>query len=206
MQDTPRLTLVVVDPAVEWTGKGPIREQIAEWTRRRGNSDRLYPAALVWCLKKPGRELREKVELWLAWKRVQKEVSEGTLGGEFDQADLADIRQNVAGAETAAEDEVWGGYRYAVILDRNEPDWLKVIDLGAGHSSSGETLSGRVITALKTEGLLSESVGAGYIERHWPPALKESGAWPLSSLRKSFLDGSLTRLLDPDATLRRKNC
>jgi hypothetical protein len=204
VQDTPRLTLVVVDPAVEWTGKGPIREQIAEWTRRRGNSDRLYPAALVWCLKKPGRELREKVELWLAWRRVQKEVSEGTLGGEFDQADIADIRQNVAGAETAAEDEVWGGYRYAVILDRNEPDWLKVIDLGAGHSSSGEALSGRVITALKTEGLLSESVGAGYIERHWPPALKESGAWPLSSLRKSFLDGSLTRLLDPDTTLRRK--
>ena len=35
VQDTPRLTLVVVDPAVEWTGKGPIREQIAEWTRRR---------------------------------------------------------------------------------------------------------------------------------------------------------------------------
>jgi len=204
VQDTPKLTLIVVDPAVEWTGRGPIREQIAEWTRRRGNSDRLYPAALVWCLKKPGRELREKVELWLAWKRVQKEVAEGTLGGEFDQADLVDIRQNVAGAETAAEDEIWGGYRYAVILDRNEHDWLKVIDLGAGHSSSGETLSGRVITALKTEGLLSESVGAGYIERHWPPALKESGAWPLSSLRKSFLDGSLTRLLEPDRTLRTK--
>jgi hypothetical protein len=204
VQDTPRLTLVVVDPSSEWTGSGSVREQIADWTRRRGNSDRLYPAALVWCLKKPGRELREKVELWLAWKMVQKEISEGTIGGDFESADLSDIQGNVAGAAAAAEDEVWGGYRYAVILDRNKTDWLKVIDLGAGHSSSGETLSGRVITALKAGGLLSESVGAGYVERHWPPALKDSGAWPLSSLRKSFLDGSLTRLLDPDATLRKK--
>ena len=37
-----------------------------------------------------------------------------------------------------------------------------------------------------------------------PPALKADGAWPLVSLRQSFLDGSLTRLVDPDAVLRRK--
>jgi hypothetical protein len=59
-----------------------------------------------------------------------------------------------------------------------------------------------VITALKSQALLNESVGAGYIERNWPPAFKESGAWPLSSLRQSFLNGSLTRLLDPDSVLK----
>ena len=95
-------------------------------------------------------------------------------------------------------------YRFAVIADNKEPDGLKTIDLGAGHSSSGETLCGRVITALKSQALLNESVGAGYIERNWPPALKDSGAWPLASLRQSFLNGSLTRLLDPDAVLRTK--
>ena len=79
-----------------------------------------------------------------------------------------------------------------------------MIDLGAGHSSSGETLCGRVIAALKSEALLNESVGAGYIERNWPPALKDSGAWPLASLRQSFLNGSLTRLVDPDAILKAK--
>jgi len=42
------------------------------------------------------------------------------------------------------------------------------------------------------------------IERNWPPALKESGAWPLASLRQSFLNGSLTRLVDPDTILRGK--
>ena len=60
------------------------------------------------------------------------------------------------------------------------------------------------MTALKSQALLNESVGAGYVERNWPPALAASGAWPLASLRQSFLNGSLTRLLDPDATLRAK--
>jgi len=204
VQDTPKLTLVMVDPESEWTESGTLREQIAEWTRQRGKSPRLYPGSLVWCLKKPGRDLRDKVELWLAWKRVVKEIVEGTLGGDFDRADRADIQSKVSDAEEAAKDEVWGGYRFVVIADSQEPDGLKTIDLGAGHSSSGETLCGRVITALKSEALLDESVGAGYIERNWPPALKESGAWPLASLRQSFLNGSLTRLLDPDTTLRGK--
>ena len=204
VQDTPKLTLVMAGPESEWSGSGTLREQIAEWTKQRGKSPRLYPGSLVWCMKKPGRDLRDKVELWLAWKRVAKEIAEGTLGGDFDRADRADIHSKVTDAEEAAKDEVWGGYRFVVIADSQEPDGLKTIDLGAGHSSGGETLCGRVITALKSQALLNESVGAGYIERNWPPALKHSGAWPLASLRQSFLNGSLTRLLDPDIILRGK--
>lgn len=202
--DSPRLTLVVADPEVEWSGAGPIRTQVAEWTRRRATSDRLYPGALIWCLKKPGRELRDKVELALAWQRVSAEVNRGELGTDFDKEDRANLLAKVKDAEVAARDEVWGGYRFAIVADTSEKDGLKIIDLGAGHSSSGETLSGRVIAALKSEALLNESVGASYIDRSWPPALKESGAWPLASLRQSFLDGSLTRLIDPDAVLKKK--
>ena len=204
IQDSPKLTLVIADPGTEWNGRGHVRDQISEWTKQRGKSPRLYPGALVWCVRKPGRDLREKVELWLAWKRVAREIAEGTLGGDFDRADRADIQSKVSTAEEAAKDEVWGGYRFAILSDNGESDGLKVIDLGAGHSSAGQTLCGRVISALKSEALLNESVGAGYIERNWPPALKESGAWPLSSLRQSFLNGSLTRLLDPDSVLRGK--
>ncbi|MBI1958071.1 MAG: AAA family ATPase, partial [Candidatus Rokubacteria bacterium] len=183
---------------------GSLRAQIADWTRQRGKSPRLYPGALVWCLKKPGRDLREKIEVSLAWKRVAREVADGTLGGEFDKSDRAELQSKVKDSEEAAKDEVWGDYRFAVVADGQEADGLKVIDLGAGHSSSGETLCGRVIAALKPEALLNESVGAGYIERNWPPALKDSGAWPLASLRQSFLNGSLTRLVDPDAILKNK--
>jgi hypothetical protein len=107
-------------------------------------------------------------------------------------------------AEDDAKDEVWAGYRFVVLADSTAPGGLKVIDLGAGHSSASETLCGRIIAALKAEALLNESVGAGYIDRNWPPAFKDSGAWPLASLRQSFLNGALTRLLDPDGVLKAK--
>lgn len=203
VQDSPRLTIVIIDPESEWNG-GTLRQQISEWTKQRGKSPRLYPGSLVWCIKRPARDLREKIELWFAWKRVAREIVEGTLSSDFDRADRAEIQSKVADAEEAAKDEVWGGYRFVVFADNKEPDGLKVIDLGAGHSSSGETLCGRVIMALKSQALLNESVGAGYIDRNWPPALKDSGAWPLTSLRQSFLNGSLTRLINPDTIIRNK--
>ena len=205
IQDTPRLTLVVVDPDVEWKDGGHAIERIARWTRERGASPRLYPGSLVWCARRPGRELRERVESWLAWQRVAREMTEGVLGPEFDRADRAEVQARVRDAGTAARDEVWGGYRFVALADtRAAGNGLRVIDLGAGHGSASETLCGRIVGALKTEALLNESVGAGYLDRHWPPAFRDRGAWPLTSLRQSFLNGSLTRLLDPDAVLRRK--
>ena len=203
--DTPKLTLVVMDPEVEWTGAADdVHARVSQWTRARGASNRLYPGALVWTIRKPGRELRDKVEQWLAWKRVNSEVSAGALGSELNSAELADIRTKVKEAGDAAREEVWGGYRFVVIADAANEDGLAIVDLGAGHSSSSDSLCGRVISALKSSALLNESVGAGYLERNWPPALKEEGTWPLASLRQSFLNGSLTRLVEPDTVLRRK--
>jgi hypothetical protein len=204
LPDSPKLTVVVMDADLEWTDSPSQRVQVAEWTMQRGRSPRLFPGALVWCFKKVGRELREAVESMLAWRKVAKEVSEGSLGSEFDKADKTDIQVEVKLAEEEAKDEVWASYVYVVVSDNQEPDGLKVIDLGAGHASASETLCGRIIAALKSRALLNESFGAGYLERNWPPALKQSGAWPLSSLRQSFLNGALTRLLDPDGVLRSK--
>ncbi|GIW94553.1 MAG: hypothetical protein KatS3mg110_2594 [Pirellulaceae bacterium] len=202
--ELPKLMLVVVDPEVEWTGGNALREQIAEWTRQHGKSPRLYPAALVWCAKKPGRDLREKVELWLAWKRIDREIADGTLGGDFDRPERSEIQSSMKLAEDSAREEVRASYRFVIVADRDGADGLQIIDLGTGHYSTGGTLCGSVIAALKSVGLLSETVSAGYLSRNWPPALKDSGVWPLSSLRQSFLDGSLTRLLDADRTLREK--
>ena len=204
VQDSARLALVVVDPTEEWIPGGDIAERIERWTRDRGRTARTYPGALIWCVRKPGHELRDKVEDWLAWRRVEQEVSQGILGAEFEQADLAEVRASVRDAESVARDEVWAGYRFVTLWDIKASGGLKIIDLGAGHSSGSGSLSERVIAALRSEALLNESVGAGYIDRHWPPAFSETGAWPLTSLRQSFLNGSLTRLIDPDTVLRRQ--
>ena len=205
--DSPRLTVVIVDPVEEWREGSHVAEGIGRWTKERGKSSRLYPGALVWCARKPGRDLLESIEIWLAWRRVDHEVRQGLLGAEYERSDLAEVRTRLREAEEAAKEEVWAGYRFVALMDKQDAQSttdLKVIDLGAGHASGSETLCGRIIAALKSGALLSESVGAGYIDRHWPPAFEDSGAWPLISLRQSFLNGALTRLLDPDAVLRRR--
>ncbi|MCY4391978.1 MAG: hypothetical protein OXE43_07990 [Chloroflexi bacterium] len=90
--DSPRLTLVVADPAWEWRGRDEIAERVANWTRERESSPRLYPASLVWCVRKPGRELRESVALSLAWQRVAGKIAQGAPGDDIAEADRADVR------------------------------------------------------------------------------------------------------------------
>ena len=59
--DSPKLTLVVLDPESEWDGNGAIRKKLGEWTRVKGKSPRFYPAALVWVARKSGKADRKSV-------------------------------------------------------------------------------------------------------------------------------------------------
>lgn len=204
ISDAPRLSLVVADPEWSWETNGDVKSRVADWTSKRGDSSRLYPGALVWCVCKSGRQLRDSVEQWLAWKRVERELAEGALGSEIDRSEAVEIQSQRKAAEQYARDEIWASYRYVVLSDRREATGLMAIDLGAGHASAGQTLFARVIAMLMSGGILSESVGAGYLERSWPSAFKGSGAWPMASLRQSLINGTLTRVLDPDAVLRTK--
>ena len=83
IRDEPRLRLLIGDPEVEWNPNGAIAGRVAAWTRDRGGSQRLHPASLIWCLRKPGRELRDAVEQMLAWRRVLRELQEGLLGADY---------------------------------------------------------------------------------------------------------------------------
>jgi hypothetical protein len=201
--DTPRLTVVIIAPNEEWHDAS-MRERLSESTQLRGTSPRLYPASLVWCVKKQGREMHDAVANWLAWKRVQKETQEGTIGADFEASDLAEVAAKAREAATAIREEIWASYRYVALRDAAEPDGLKVIDLGAGHASAGESLVGRILQALRTNNLLGAGLGAGYLQRNWPTAHAETGAWPLLGLRQSLLNGALIRLVDPEATLLEK--
>jgi hypothetical protein len=204
VEDIPQLNLVAFDPDAPWTEQSDIRGKLLEWTKNRGKSARLYPASIIWCLRKPGRELRDRVEEWLAWQRVQKEISDGTLGGEFETSELKEVASKVRAADDESRDEVWASYRFIAFADPRATDGIKCVDLGAGHSSGAKSLCDRVLGALRSNVLLNESPGAGYLERRWPEAFKASGAWPIKSLRQAFLDGSLERLVNPDDYLKRK--
>jgi hypothetical protein len=202
IRDAPRLSLVVADPSLEWDGSVALGDRIADWTYRCGNQTRLYPAGLVWCLRRPSHVLLDHVETALAWRAVRQDLAAALLADDTDPDEVRSIDASIRNADAEAKDAVWASYTFLLFADRAAPSRLRVIDLGIGHSSSRETLAGRAIAALKTEGVVAENVGAAYIDRKWPAGLAASGAWPLSGLRQSFLDGSLTRLLNLDCMLR----
>jgi len=202
--ETTRLTAIVLPPTEELDEKGALRLRVSEWTRTKGTSPRLYPGALLWVVRKPGAALRDSVADWLAWRRVQRELQEGRLGHDFDKEERSSIGADVRDAEDKAREEVWASYRYVLLADRDQPDGVGVLDLHAGHAADTGSLAGRIINALKTETLLNDSIGASYLDRKWPPALAESGAWPLVSLRQAFLNCGLDRVPDADAVLRAK--
>jgi hypothetical protein len=204
VQDTTKLVLVVLSPEQEWADNGSMKKVIQEWTRNRGASPRLYPGALIWCVRKQGRDLRNKVETLLAWRNVERDYLDGSLAGEFDSSDKEEIRAKRTDAEEAVSDEVWAAYRYVVLYDTKAQSGVTVIDLGAGHANAGETLTGRVISTLKSRALLNDSPGSGYLVRRWPEPFKKSGAWPISALRQAFLNGTMERLLEPDEYIRHK--
>ena len=182
--DTPRLTLVVADPEEEWSGNGTLRTHIAEWTRNRGKSPRLYPGAIVWCLKKSGRDLREKVELVLAWKRVAREVTDGTLGGEFDRSDKAELQSKVKDADEAARKRFGGTTCIAIIADSQEHDGLKVIDLGGEHSSGDEETLWRPRPDGPQVGCSSQRIRGMGASAQMASAL-DCRTWPLAASAKA---------------------
>ena len=52
VQESTKLSLVVLSPEQEWSDNGGLRSRLSEWTRSLGGSPRLYPAALIWCVRK----------------------------------------------------------------------------------------------------------------------------------------------------------
>jgi len=44
--DSSKLIVVLLDPEIEWIAGDDLRAQLAEWTKKRGASPRLYPGAL----------------------------------------------------------------------------------------------------------------------------------------------------------------
>ena len=135
--DDPRMTLVVMNPDEEWREDNHIPSRISQWTRERGRSPRLYPAALVWCSRKPGRDLRDKVELWLAWQKVKGEIDAGTMGPEFEAPELNAVAQQIKNAGEEATEEVWASYRFVTLVDSHAENGAE------DHRPRGRILQGR---------------------------------------------------------------
>jgi hypothetical protein len=144
--------------------------------------------------------LRTAVEELLAWQAVADDANRGTLG-DLEQEDLRRIQRELGTAKDQIKDRVWSSYNHLLLWDAGSGK-LKEISLGQLHPSEAGSITSAIMARLRHDSLLNREIGASYIERNWPPALKEYGTWPLVSLKAAFFQGHFTRLEKADEALR----
>ena len=200
--DQAMLTLAVMRPdeALEAEAESSLRLRLTEWTRKCGQSSRQNPGGILWVACEGNTGLRTAVEELLAWQAVADDANRGLLG-ELEADDLRRIQRELNAAKSQIEDRVWSGYNHVLLWEANPPG-LRDVVLGQLHPSEARSITAAILARLRHDSLLSREIGASYIERNWPPALKESGTWPLASLKAAFFQGHFTRLEKADEALR----
>jgi hypothetical protein len=199
--DQAMLTMAVMrsDEGLEPEEESPLRQRITEWTRKCGQSNRQNPGGILWVTCEGGGSLRTGVEELLAWQAVADDANRGLLG-ELEPDDIRRIQRELSAAKGQIEDRVWSSYNHLLLWDASAAK-LKDIVLGQLHPSEARSITSAILARLRHDSLLSREIGASYIERNWPPALKESGTWPLASLKAAFFQGYFTRLEKADEAL-----
>jgi hypothetical protein len=200
--DQAMLTMAVLRPdeALEPSEESGLRQRITEWTRKCGQQSRQNPGGILWVSCEGNGQLRLAVEELLAWQAVADDANRGLMG-DLEPEDVRRIQRELNTAKTQIEDRVWSNYNHLLLWDASAGK-LKEIPLGQLHQSEARTITSAILARLRHDSLLSREIGASYIERNWPPALKESGAWPLVSLKAAFFQGQFTRLEKADDALR----
>ena len=139
MQDSPRLTLLVLDPVEEWQASGHVAETSRPVDQGAGQvAPSLSGRARLVCEEagtgtagecrvygSPGGE-------WITKCRRAFSVRSST------KRTAPKLRPGSGTRRRRPRDEVWAGYRFVALGDAQAGSVLKVIDLGAGHSSGSE--------------------------------------------------------------------
>ena len=200
--DQAMLTLAVTRPdeVFEQSEESELRQRITEWTRKCGQQSRQNPGGVLWMTCEGIASLRTGVEELLAWQAVCDDANRGLLGN-LEPEDLRRIDRELKGAKTQIEDRVWSSYNHLLLWDAAAGK-LRAIPLGQLHPSEARGITSAVLARLRHDSLLSREIGASYIERNWPPALKDSATWPLASLKAAFFQGQFTRLEKADDALK----
>jgi hypothetical protein len=200
--DRAALTLAVMSPDEMWQEgqESGLNQRLTEWTRHCGLSPRQYPGAVLWIAAESSGGLQTASEDWLAWQAVADYVNRGGVE-EIEVEDQRRITRELNQSKAQIEERVWSSYSHLLLWDA-AANGLKHLPLGQLHPSEARTLSSAILARLRHDSLLSREIGASYVLRNWPPALKESGAWPLAGLKAAFFQGQFTRLEKADDALR----
>lgn len=188
--DRASLTLVVLAP--EHTAAEPATKSLIQsMTTESGSSSRTFKSALIWAVAEERATLADEARKFLAWKDIEADSAELKL----DENHQRQLMENVKRAQRDLREAVWRSYKNVFLLA--EDNSLRRIDLGLVHSSAANSLVELIISRLRQEDIVVESVSPNFLGRYWPPALPE---WSTRGVRDAFYASPrFPRLLNPDA-------
>ncbi len=191
ISDKPILTLVVLPPEQSMSEVKSTMQLIETFTKECGSSGRTFKSGIIWSVPESSVTLKEEARKLLAWENIDGEKDSLRL----DDSQKAQLSENLKKSRRDLTEAVWRSYNHVVLLGKDNN--LKDTNMGLVHSSSADSLLNYIITRLRQEGDVEESVGPNYLTRNWPPAFKE---WNTKSVRDAFFASpKFPRLTDPDS-------
>jgi hypothetical protein len=192
--DTPSLTLVVLAPEHGWenASREATQRLITSMIQECGGRGRTFKSGLLFVVAESDAALADAAKTLLALESLLDPAEQERRKLETSQ--IQELRYKKRQVEHDLKEGVWRAYRRVLLL--GEDNELQEVDLGLLHSSAAESLVGFIVSRLKQDGLLEESVGPDFLVRNWPPALEE---WNTKAVRDAFFASpKFPRLLDPN--------
>jgi len=192
--DTPSLALVVLAPEHGWenASREATKRLITGMIQECGGRGRTFKSGLLFAVAEGGEVLADEAKTLLALEALEDPAEQERL--RLEPSQLQELRGKKQRSERNLKEGVWRVYRRVLLLA--EGGSLQEVDLGLIHPSAAESLVGFIVSRLKQEGLLEESISPDFLVRNWPPALEE---WSTRGVRDMFFASpKFPRLLNPE--------
>lgn len=185
------LTLIVLAP------DHPMRNEDTTWlieqlSREAGSSGRTFKSALLWMVAEDPAPLKEDARTLLAWEVIEGEVNQKVL--RLDDTQQSQLTEALKKARRDLRETVWRQYKNLALLDRD--NHVRWINFGLVHSSAADTLLNLVLTRLRQDDEIVESVSPNFLTRNWVSTTD----WSTRSVRDAFFASPrFPRLTNPEA-------
>lgn len=194
--DVAALRLVVIAPEYGW--ENTERERTKKLLRRIvlecGGRGRTYKSGIIFAVADGEAQLSDEARTLLALESLEDPEEQERL--RLEPAQIRELHEKKRRSEQKLRELVWHAYHRVIILGKDNE--LQEVDLGRLHPSMGDSLVGIIVTRLKQEGILEETISPDFLVRHWPPAHKEG--WNTRAIHEIFYASPLfPRLLNPEA-------
>ncbi|WP_448594946.1 ATP-binding protein [Thermoflexus hugenholtzii] len=202
--DVPSLTLVVMAPEHGW--ENALRERthrlIMDMIQHYRGRGRTYKSGLLFIVAEGGAQLFDEAKTLRALESLEDpaeleryKVDDRQIQELQIQELSEELREKKRRTERNLKEGIWRAYRRVLLL--GEENELREVDLGLLHPSAAESMVSLIVSRLKQQGLLEETISPDFLVRHWPPALEE---WSTKAVRDAFFASpSFPRLLNPEA-------